>query len=296
MNRSTVMALVALVGCGKKADKPRPATGSAAVAMTPSQVELVNPGVEPRRVLRYTLAKGTRSVIELAVDVDLTASVMGGPMPTEVMTMEIGADDVLPDGRMIVRSTVQKVIAHDRPGTKISADLMSQQAALLVGLGVVGTLSPNGALADAHLDFGTKQLPEEMKSQLGSLTKGFERVALALPDQPVGVGAIWRTVKDLEESGAHMTATTTIEITAIDGAAITFTRTATVTGPDQTITQMGMSVMMKNIAGKGGGQGKLDLSRMVFDGEMSDELHDQLSGSGQTMEAAMTMRSTYRTK
>jgi hypothetical protein len=294
--KHTTLLLLAIAACGKKAENPPPAQGSAVVPAKPPLVELVSPGAEPRQVLHYALAKGAKSAIELSVDVDVTASAMAGPVPTLIMTMDIGADDVLPDGRMIVRSTVTKVTAKDRPGSKIPSESMAQQAGMLVGLGVVGTLSPNGGLADAHLDFGAKQLPEEMKSQLGSLTQGFERVALALPDVPVGVGATWKTTKEVRESGAHMTATTTIEITAIDKSLITFTRTATVTGPDQTIEQMGMQVDMKHISGKGGGEGKLDLTRMVFDGEMTDELHDELSGSGQVMEAGMTMKSTYRTQ
>ena len=288
------VVVLAFVACGSKADKaPPPASAPAAAA--PSAVELVTPGAAPRQLVHYALAKGVRTTIELAVDVELLASAMGGPVPTLVMTMEIGADDVLPDGRMVVRSTVAKVSARDRAGSKISADTMTQQASMLVGIGVVGKLSPNGALSDAHLDYGTQQVPDEMKAQLGSLTKGFERVALALPDVPIGVGAVWRTRKDVEESGAHMTATTTIEVTAIEGSKITYTRTAEVTGPDQTIQQLGVDVTMKHIAGKGGGHGTLDLTRMVLDGEMSDELHDELSGGGQTMVATMTMHSTYRT-
>ena len=292
----SLAVLVALAACGKKADPPPPPPTTPTPSPSPSGVELVKPGAEPRQVVRYQLVKGVKSTIELAVDVELAAGSMGGPVPTLVMTMEIGADDVLPDGRMVVRSTVTKVVAHDRPGSKLSADTMSQQAGMLVGIGVVGTLSPNGTLSNAHLDFGAKVFPPEMQSQLGSLTKGFEKVALALPDQPVGAGAVWRTKKEIEESGAHMTAITTIELDAIDHATLALTRTAEVTGPDQTLQQMGVEVTMKHISGKGTGKGKLDLSRMVFDGEMSDELHDELSGGGQTMPATMTMRSTYTAK
>ena len=286
--------VLALVACGKKADEPPPPPPP--VVVTPSGVELVKPGAEPRQVVRYQLGKGAKSTLELAVDVDLVAGGMGGPMPTLVMTMEIGADDVLPDGRMRVRSTVTKVVAKDRPGSKFSADTMTRQAGLLVGLGIVGTLAPNGTLTDAHLDAGGKPVPPEMQAQLGSLTKGFERVALPLPDAPVGAGAVWRTKKEVEESGAHMTAITTIALGAIHGTTLELTRTAEVTGPDQKLTQMGVEVTMKNIAGKGGGHGTLDLARMVFDGEMSDELHDELAGGGQTMQAAMTMKSTYTAK
>ena len=284
MNR-TAIVLLAVAACGK-ADKSPPVSPP----LTPSTVELVKPGAEPRAVLHYALAKGVKTTIELAVDVELAASGMGGPVPTLVMTMEIGADDVLPDGRMLVRSTVAKVTARDRTGSKISSDTMAQQAGLLVGIGVVAKLSPNGTLSDAHLDFGAQHLPPEMQDQLGSLTKGFERVALALPDVAVGAGAVWRTKKEIEESGAHMTATTTIEITAIEGSLISYTRTVDVTGPDQTIQQMGVAVTMKNISGKGSGHGKLDLSRMVLDGEMSDELHQELrSQTWRMMTATFTV-------
>ena len=294
------LVIVLLIGCGKSADTGTPAPAPAPVVAapkpvaTPSSVALVSPGAEPRQVLRYQLAKGSKSSFELDVDVDIAAGSMGGPIPTLVMIMDLTTDDVFPDGRMKVRSVVSKVTAKDRAGSKITADAMQQQAAILVGIGIIGTLSPNGTLVDAHLDFGDKHLPDEMQAELGQLTKGFERVALALPDQPVGVGARWTTTKEVVESGAHMTAVTTIELTKLEGTKLSFTRSAEISGPDQTIQQLGLEVAMKHIHGHGGGQGVLDLARMVLEGEMTDELSDELSGSGQTMQAAMTMKSTYK--
>lgn len=303
---------MAVVACGTKADpSATPGSGSAPVAGTgssigatspgeaieaPSTVELVSAGAEPRQRLTYALAKGVKSAIELSIDVDFKAKEVGGPMPTMTMAMELGAEAVLADGKMRVRSTVTRVTAKDRPGAKFSADTVSAQGMMLEGIGVVGTLAPNGSLSDAHLDFGDKHLPPELQSQLSSLTKGFERVALALPDQPVGIGATWRTRKEVIESGAHMSSTTTIVLEKIEGSVITFARTAEVTGPDQVLQQMGVSVTMKNISGKGTGHGTLDLSRMVLVGEMVDEMHNELSGGGQSMPATMTMRQTYALK
>lgn len=290
-----------MVACGKKQDAPPPpqptpepvAKAVDAGSEAPTKLELLDAGAEPKQVLHYQLTKGVKTALELTTDIDFTAGKMGGPMPSMVLTMDIGADDVLPDGKMKVKSTISKVSGKDRPGSKLSADALSAQAAIMVGIGVAGTLAPDGTLTDGHID-GSDHLPAEMQAQLGTLTKGFERVALALPTQPVGVGAKWRTTKEVIENGAHMTATTTIELTKIDGTTISFKRASVITAPDQKLDQVGVTLEMKNIHGKGDGDATLDLSKMALVGSMTDELHDEVSGGGQQMVADMKMVSTYK--
>lgn len=299
-----LVLLIGLAACGKKEEaKPAPTpapepvakAADAAVAVeAPTKLELLEAGAEPKQVLHYQLTKGSKTSLELTTDIDFTAGKMGGPMPSLVMTMDIGADDVLPDGKMKVKSVISRVTAKDRAGAKMSADTISAQAAIMVGIGVVGTLGTDGTLTDGHIDYGSQNLPPEMQAQLGTLTKGFERVALSLPTQPVGVGAKWRTSKEVIENGAHMTAVTTIELTKVEGTVISFKRTSVITAPDQKLQQMGVDLEMKNIHGKGEGEGTLDLSKMALVGAMTDELHDEVSGGGQQMIADMKMVSTYR--
>src|SRR5262249_34672992 len=91
---------VALVACKEPKAPPPPPPPD------PLAVQLASPGAEPRRVLRYAIAKGTKVALELAIDAKLTMGNMGAPIPTEIVDLELVVDDVQPDGRMQVRSTI----------------------------------------------------------------------------------------------------------------------------------------------------------------------------------------------
>src|SRR5689334_9886292 len=101
---------VALAACGKHAPAPpRP------------DLDVIAPGAEPRRAVHYALAKGTTTTCELAIDVALDAGQMGGAMPTLVVTLAITADDVLPDGKIKLRTRIVDATSHDRPDSKLPA-------------------------------------------------------------------------------------------------------------------------------------------------------------------------------
>ncbi|MBA3456573.1 MAG: hypothetical protein H0T42_26020, partial [Deltaproteobacteria bacterium] len=210
-----VACAVVLAACGDK--KPPPGE-----LPTPPGVQLLNAGAEPRQLLRYRIAKGTTQVIELALDVDIDASGQGGPLPTLVMTSEMVADDVLPDGSTQVRTTITHVVARDRPGSAITATQMTEQTELMRGLVLRGTLAPEGMLRDLHVDAGGRVLPPGLTAQLDTLSKSFEQVAMPLPRTPVGPGASWLYSRTFTQSGMVMTTTTTFKLIAIAGDTLTF--------------------------------------------------------------------------
>ena len=147
------------------------------------------------------VAKGTTSQVELALDVDIDASGQGGPLPTLVMTSELVADEVLPDGSAQVRTTITEVTARDRPNSPVTADQMAEQTTLMRGLVLRGTLTPEGTLRDLKVDTSGKVLPPGLTAQLDTLSKSYEQVAMPLPTTPVGAGASWILSKTFDQSG-----------------------------------------------------------------------------------------------
>lgn len=282
-----ITAAIALfgLGCGKTeepTEKP--------VAAPTEGLELIKPGADPRRVLRYQLAKGTSTPVTLAVDVDLDAAGQGGPLPTMVMETRIACEDVLPDGSMKIRTTIVHVIAKDRPGGVIPAAQMA--TAQLDGMAMTGVLAPNGTLKDMHLDLTGKDLPPVISGQLTTLSRSFEQVTMPLPAEPVGIGAQWRQRKTIEQAGMTMLTITTIDVTAIEGDKLVFTSIAEVRGKDQTITQGGTAIALKNLGGKGTGYGTVDLARMMMTGQITGEFHSEMSAGGQ--DATMKMKIVTR--
>lgn len=279
---SIAIAVVLAVGCGKdKAPPPPPVIND--------PVQVVTPGAEPRQVLQYRLAKGTKSLVELALDVDIDAGGQGGPLPTLVMSSEIVTDDVLPDGTFAIHTTILDISARTRTGSPVTAEQMTEQTQLMRGLILRGTLTPNGTLRDLAVDTSGKTLPPALTAQLATLSRSFQQVAMPLPLTPVGVGAQWLHTKMLDESGIKMTTATTVTLTAIDGDKLTFQSTTSVSGKDQSVTQAETTIDLKNVSGKGSGKGTIDLSRMVMTGELVAEFGADMSAQGENTRMGMKM-------
>jgi len=280
---SIALAIVCAAACGnsKEGPSPGPPPGDG--------VQLITAGSEPRRVLRYHVAKGTTSAVELALDVDIDAAGQGGPLPTLVMTSELVADEVLPDGSMKMHTSIGEVSARERPGSPVTAEQMAEQTRMMSGLVIRGTLSPDGSLREMKVDTGGRVLPPGITAQLETLSKSFEQVAMPLPTVPIGPGASWIHKRHVTQNGMTMLTATTFSLSSIEGDVLTFQSATAVSGKDQTVTQAGESIDMKNVTGTGAGKGTVDLSRMTMTGELSAELAADMSAEGETTHMVMKM-------
>lgn len=257
----------------------------------PEGVELLEAGTEPRRELRYVIAKETRSTIDLTLEVDVDAGGQGGPLPTLTLTNEIVAEEVFPNGAMRMRTTILDVRATERPGTMVPAETLTTNMQELRGTSVLGVLSPRGKLSEVTVDLMGKKLPPAIMSQLTNLSRSFEQVAMPLPGEPVGVGASWRNRRSVDQNGIKMMTLTTVTVTAIDATGFSFTSTSEVSGPDQKVTQPGGTIDMTAVGGNGTGKGRIELTKMTMTGETTAEFRSTMRGDdGQNAKMVMKMK------
>jgi hypothetical protein len=289
MKTVMLLGLVITAACSKTEELRPPAkTGP------PSDgVELVTIGdMSATRVLRYQLVKGAKSQLELAMNLDMDAGGRANKMPTLAMTLEIVAEDVLADGNAKIRTTVVGAEARARPGAVEASAALAQMSSSLVGITFTATLSPSGRIHDSKVD--TKQLPSGLSAQVSQLTQNLEQVAMPLPLGPVGVGAKWTTRKTVQQEGLEMVTITTVELTAMEGNLVTFASTSTISAKDQTITNNGMSIGVKDVGGGGHAKGTIDLSRMTMTGQFDIEFRGTMSAQGQTAPMKMAMGMTMK--
>jgi hypothetical protein len=256
-------------------------------------LEMVNHGAMPHRPLRYQLTRGVKTVVELEVDREISTSREQHRMPTSVTVMEVGAEDVLPDGNAQVRTTILRASARDRPGATTSVEVANAQGAMLSGVAITGTLTPRGKIFGPRLAAGPN-LPAKTTQEAGPLIEQTEDVAMPLPEPGVGVGAIWRVRRDLMQLGLKLESITELEVTAIDGPRVTYAMRTEVKGDDQRATIDGTQVDVTNVRGTGSGKGVIDLGRMVSFGEQTLELGFDISAAGEP--GTVKMRTTKRLK
>jgi hypothetical protein len=255
---------------------------------------VVSPGVPPQQLLRYHLAKGTRSTLELEVEGSLTAGDLPpSAAPPLVFMLEIVVDDVTSDGHMKLTTTIQELTTHaaaDQPGTAAAAS----EAAALKGLKIASTLAPDGTISDVKIASDDKALSVDAKAQVEALVQAMPKLAMPLPPTPVGIGAKWRSSHALgPASPLALQSVTTIDLTGVSGSLVTYEVASTVHGADQKVAQDGVEVDVKSITGTASGRGTFDLQKLAIAGTLDAKLHmDMTTGSDRTpMTMTLELRS-----
>jgi hypothetical protein len=208
-------------------------------------------------------------------------------------TLALVVDDVLPDGKMKLTSTVIDLTTPAPPDQPGAPRTLSESAALK-GLAIHSTLSPDGTLADVQAVPTDKPMSETAKAEIDQLLQSLPKVAMPLPPTPVGIGAKWRSSRPLgPASPLALTSVTTIDLSGLSGSTLTYELGSTVHGADQTVKQDGVDVDVKGITGTATGHGTVDLERLAITGTLSSELKMEMTtGSDRT---AMVMTLDVRT-
>jgi hypothetical protein len=226
-------------------------------------VTVIHRGVPPYQPLRYHLARGTRTTSELVCDLAVKNNGDSGSMPALVVTLDTAVDDVLPDGSAKLRMTVVRTSVRDRAGSPVASDVVQAQAAAMHGVVITQTLAPDGQLADARVE--AANVPEAMRDQLDRLSRSLQQVAMRMPAESVGVGAIWRERRTLPEGGIRATSETLYTLTSLTGSTIAYSSFGLSSGPPHTVEQDGMKVEVTDTRGHAEAKGSVDLSRYAFD-------------------------------
>ena len=280
IRRLAAAFVIFVAACEGKGDKQAP--------IEPPDLQMVSAGNAPRKLLRYHVPKGTSQGLEVSIDMTLSAGDMGGPVPTIVMSLLLGAEDVTADGTVKLHTTIIDVTARDRADSKIPASALSGPLEAMKGIALTSSLAPNGRITKAQVE-GGKQLPADVAAQLTALTSSFENVVMPLPNEPIGVGAVWRSSRDLTQNGMKLTTVNTFNVIAITGDKVEYTMETQVHGADQQITQAGTTVSITDVTGAGGGKGTLQLDKLAFESELTAQLRSKMQAQGESTATPMML-------
>lgn len=274
MRREIVIAMLAVGACNS--DKPRPPPPPI------DGIELLVGGMPPRQLLRYKLAPSTITPIEVSMDVDMRTVDRNIVLPSLVLAIDLATGAADPTGAVKIKASVVGGSARARgEADPALVGVMERQASMLVGLVVTFDLSPWGQITNTKVVTSGRDLSEPLREQIATLTQLSEQLAMALPDKPIGVGAIWKHRRTMRQNQLTVVMTTTVELTAIDGDRITFKSTTEMTGADQTLTLGSASARVSSVRGTGTQTGTFDLARAVASGTSTATLSFELVADGQ---------------
>lgn len=268
---AAALALVTvLTSCGdaeQSPDTPSATPAEFTVPVTAATVEVLDAGSEPRQSLRMNLPTGTTQATTLVTSTDVRQQIDQQPVQ----------DISSPEVTIPLNAVVATAATPQNPTTVVDLTLSGMttpdetlQAALggAEGSGAGLTFTESGAVTALRL----RPSAGSANAARAAIEQAFGQAvyrAVALPTEPVGVGARW-TVKQDVSSEIQLDQTTTVTVTARDGDRLTLA---------VELSQTPQS----NIWNLAGGAGTLDIDQYVMagSGTMIVDLNLPLPVSGE---------------
>ena len=212
-----------------------------AVEREPAEVELIEPGAEPRQQLRLDIEEGTRATGTLRFEEEVIsagAEDEPGPPQSGAIDLQLEVTEVA-DGQTTIGFVYESV----------SIDGQAPQQG--------GQLE--GVEGEMVLDERSRLVRTSQAAQ------GLDQLPIALPEEDVGVGAIWEIrTEDIFQLPA--TEVMTVELTAVDGDEYELELSATTRGPAEPTpmpgggTQPGTELMLEELERDSAGQQRASMS------------------------------------
>lgn len=280
----------------------RGVSAPAANSKTP-QVELLNPGVEPRQELRLKPAINVKetSVMTVKMDMEISASGRSSPgdkIPTSVMTFETKVTKIDPNGDIHYEfAYTNSDIAGDTGNTPPAArDAMGSALKSMVGV--------KGSFIMDNRGFhkgGDIILPEgsdnNLKQMVGQMSKSLEQLASPLPAEAVGKGAKWRVSSSSDFSGMNVNDIATYELDSWQDGVVSMSVSIEQQASPQNITSpllpAGTTLTLKSFSSQGRGKvtGRLD-KLIPFRSTVSISSNSEMSAknAGSSEESTITTK------
>lgn len=178
--------------------------GEGEVSAERAGYELLEPGAEPRRVLRYDLdnIQPSRAEVRVLSEADLSADGQALPsMTIPAIVMEFAVSDIERVGDDLVHARIAsdsmrfEAPENDAQGAQI-AQMLNQQ---MGDISYSGSMNMNSAGQPSNVEFeinGESAMAEQMRSNLYST---LDQLATQLPEEAVGIGARWRVTQSVSE-------------------------------------------------------------------------------------------------
>ena len=209
-----------------------PAGDPQLVALQPRpapQLELVDPGTEPRHRLARAPTPGTTEPITVTLDSTTHLRADGQALPEIVsptlsLKGRIEIDDVRDDA-IVVRHLVDEVaIADDSTAPALLVQQLVAAKPAFASYRATLTLDPRGGLRE-----GSVEVPAEAGAAatqlLHQLTDSLVQSQVPLPQAAVGTGAKWTAVSRVEQGQMAVRQQVDYELTKIEGTRLLLTAT-----------------------------------------------------------------------
>jgi hypothetical protein len=184
-------------------------------------VELLEPGNAPLREVRFKPAVGSKQTAEMIMKMNQVVSVGGNKMPSQSippqkMVIEIVVTDIADNGDISFDFTYTDVQVIDDPNNPSPiAKTIEDMLKPLIGAKGRGIVSDCGITRKGEFDIPAGLNPA-IKQMLEGMKDSMNRLSSPVPSEPIGTGAKWEVIQEIEANGMKLTQTSTHEIETMD--------------------------------------------------------------------------------
>jgi hypothetical protein len=239
------------------------------------KIKLLEPGGEPRQVLRLHPKAGDKQTLNMTLKMTMGMKLgeMENPpkkLPAMVMTMEVTVKDVSPQGDISSELVMTDASVADEPGVLPQvAETMKSSLGNLKGLTGTGLTSNRGVNKGTEINLPAGADPQ-VRQAMDQMKDSFANLSSPLPEEAIGAGAKWEVTMQLKSQGMRIDQTTTYELVSLKDDNLNTKVSINQTAPKQKVQSPAMPDM------------KLDLLKMsgTGTGELSVNLGQLLPASG----------------
>jgi hypothetical protein len=266
------------------------ASGATAVPTAESlaRVELLQPGMEPRAVLRYHPKVGDKHTVNMLMKMSMGMTVAGNDTPEMKMprmstSMDVTVTEISQDADISYDIAMTDAgVADDPDATPALADAMKSAIGGFKGVTGKATMSNRGISEKTELKL-PKGADPQMHQMMDSLKDSISSGTMMLPDEAVGPGAKWRVKQKHLSQGLNIDQTTTYELLTVDKDQLTAKATIEQEAANQKIQSPAMPTMkidLDKLTGAGTGNFTVDLSEIMPPEGNVDDHTEMLMGMG----------------
>jgi hypothetical protein len=268
-----------------------------------SAVKLLDPGAEPRQVLRLHPKPGDKQTVVMTIKISIEVKVgeMDAPamvMPGMKMTIDTTVKSVSPNGEISYDLVVSDAVISEETGVMPQMlEAMKPVMGALKGMAGKGVVSNRGFNKSLQLKPPAGVDPQ-MRQMLDQMTDSFAQMWHPLPEEAVGAGAKWESRMPIKSEGMTIDQTATYHLATLESERLAVKATVIHRAANQKVQNPAMPTMKMDVTkltGTGKAEFTMELGQLLpapSDAELQSERQMVMKMGDQ--DQAMSMKSDVK--
>jgi hypothetical protein len=258
-----------------------------AAAPQSAKLELLSPGAEPRRELKFRPAANSKQTMMMTMGMSMDMTMGDKPMPkmqipTVAMKIELNVQQVDPSGDIHYSFAYTDINAIADKNTEPEM-LAAIQKSFKTLKGIKGNIviGSSGQIKSKNLIL-PKTADPMMRQTLDQLNKSIEQISTRFPSEMVGLGGKWQVSNAIQAGGIRFNQSSIYEVVKMDNGGMTIQTKTTQSAPAQDLVLPGVGKEAKakltslNSNGAGTYTVRFD-SLLPIDGKLSINTDSKMS-------------------